>query len=67
MRKDITVEIKNFQVDESYYSFDYKIWINGKLEGHGEISDDHCWENLEDFKNMMLEENEAVKLTLEKL
>lgn len=69
IEKIIKVQIDNFEVDQEYYSFDYKIYIDDELVLDDEYSDDHEWEDdIEGFKEMMLgEENEAVKLALGRL
>ncbi len=66
IEKTIKVQIDNFEVDEKYYWFDYKIYVDNELVIEEEYNDDHCWENLEEFKCLMLLEDEAVKLALDK-
>ena len=39
---EIKVEISNVTADEEYYTFNYKVWVNGKLKDKGEINDDYC-------------------------
>lgn len=63
----IEVGIDNFKCDERYYSFDYTIQLNGKLIKEGTYDNDHCWSDLKAFRNMMLNDKEAVKLILEQL
>lgn len=37
----IDVEISNIEVDERYYTFNYKVYINGKLKKKGERNSDY--------------------------
>ena len=41
--KRITLEIivDNIKVDERYYSFDYKVLVDGKVQRNGNHSDSH--------------------------
>lgn len=65
IEKTIKVKIDNFEVDSRYYSFDYEIWIDNILFREGEYENDHTWDDLVAFENMMLNEDEAVKIALD--
>lgn len=67
MEKTIKVKIDNFEFDQRYYSFDYEVWIDDELIEEGEYDNDHAWEDLVAFENMMLNEGEAIKIILNKL
>jgi hypothetical protein len=41
MKHQIEVEIKDFDVDSEYYTFSYKVSVDGKLKDKGEINDDY--------------------------
>lgn len=42
MKTTIEIEIKNIDVDDMYYSFDYKVTINGILCEEDSYSNDYC-------------------------
>lgn len=65
MKTKIEVEIFNVKTDNHYYSFEYKIWINGKLSANDKYDSDHSWG--EDHKELRkkLQDGEAVKYALE--
>ena len=65
IEKTIKVKIDNFEVDNKYYSFDYEIWMDDELLEDGSYNNDHCWDDLAAFENMMLNEGEAVKIALD--
>ncbi len=60
----IEVEISNIEVDERYYTFNYRVTLNGKLKDKGEINDDY--ENGDTPKQWKktLEQGEAVNLAI---
>lgn len=41
MKYQIEVEVSKLEVDERYYSFSYKVSVNGKLKDKGRIEDDY--------------------------
>lgn len=41
MKTIIEVEISNIDIDDRYYTFYYRITVNGKLKKKGEINDDY--------------------------
>jgi hypothetical protein len=61
------IEISNIEVDSKYYSFDYRVWKNEKLEKEGKYDNSHSWsENREGFKKI-LEDSLAVNIVLEEI
>ena len=58
------VEIGYITVDGRYYSFPFKLWVNGKLKSEGEYSSDHSWDDKKAFVRMQLD-GEAAKSVLE--
>lgn len=64
LKAQIEVEISNIDVDERYYTFNYKVTLNGKLKDKGEINDDY--ENGDTPKQWQktLEQGEAVNLAI---
>lgn len=64
---DIRVMIWAIKVDERYYSFKYKIWVNNKLTCDSIYESDHSWgDNQKGFKEH-LKDGYAVSLALDKL
>lgn len=41
MKTKIEVEIFKVKTDEYYYSFEYKIWVNGEFKTEGKYDGDH--------------------------
>ena len=62
----LEVEITGVKTDNRYFSFNYKITIDGKLKHEGVYDSDHAW--LEDHKDFrkMLKDGHAAKLALER-
>ena len=60
----IQVEISDIRVDERYYTFNYKIKLNGKLKSKGEINDDYENGNTPNEQKKMLESGEAMNLSV---
>jgi hypothetical protein len=58
------VEIGYITVDGRYYSFPFKLWVNGKLKSEGEYSSDHDWDDRVAFIRMQLD-GEAAKSVIE--
>ena len=63
----IDVEIGKITIEDNYYTFDYKVKINGKLKEKGEINDDFENGNTAKEQIKMLEEDEALNLVLIKV
>lgn len=64
MKTIIEVEISNIEVDERYFSFDYKITLNGKATKGCYESDYENGDTPKQWKKF-LENGYAVKLALE--
>ena len=65
IKEIIEVEVDNIEVDNKYYSFDYKITRSGKVVSDSSFSSDHSWgDNFEKFKDL-LKTSFAVELALE--
>lgn len=60
---NITVEIGNINVDSNYYSFDYKVIRNNKTIKEGSYENDHAWEDLDAFENL-LKNSMAVEIAM---
>ncbi len=60
----ISIEIDNIHVDEEYYTFNYKIFVDGKLKYKGEINDDYQNGNTPKEQKKDLENGEAVNLAI---
>lgn len=60
----IEVEIGYITVDGKYYSFPFKLWVNGELKSEGEYQSDHSWDNKKAFIKMQLD-GEAAKSVIE--
>jgi hypothetical protein len=65
MKTVFEVEIKNIEVDEFYFSFNYKIKRDNELVAEDSFEDDHSWEDKKAFKKL-LKERYAVDLALER-
>lgn len=64
---NIQVHIDNLKVDDYYYSFDYKIFINDKLEEESTYESDHVWgDDKTAFRKLLKKEGYANQLALEK-
>jgi hypothetical protein len=61
---NIKVRISMIKVDRRYYSFNYNIWVNGKLKHKSNFSGSHEWDNEQDFKSH-LQQGYATRLALE--
>jgi len=67
MKTNIEVEITNIEVDDFYYTFNYKVTVDGKLKGEGEYNNDHAWIDDKEGFIGLLEEGYAVGLALEQV
>lgn len=64
---NLKVRISMLKVDDRYYSFNYKIWVNGKLNREDNYSGSHAWrDDIKRFKEM-LENGYATQLALEQI
>ena len=65
---EIKIGIGEIDIDEEYFSFEYKIFVNGELRTEGEYQDSHDWgdskKSIKEFKKI-LEDRLAVELALE--
>lgn len=59
------VEISNMHVDDKYYSFNFKVHMNGKLLKEGSYSSDHAWHNDIGGFLKLLQEGYSAQLALE--
>lgn len=39
----IKVKLFNLEMDDRYFNFDYKVWLNGKIIKEANYSDSHSW------------------------
>ena len=62
----IAVGIGQIAVDERYFSFQYKIFVDGELNSEGEYQSNHTWENTKAFKRL-LENGYALELAMEQI
>jgi len=62
----IKVTINNIQIDDDYYSFDYKIEANGKVY-EDEYCSDHVWRDDKSGFRSILKKGGAAKLALESI
>jgi len=70
MKTIFEVEIKDINVDEDYYDFQYQVKRNGIIVGKGEISDEHSWGDSEDGLSSfaeLLKQSSAADLAIEKV
>ncbi len=66
MKKEtnIKVIIANVTADEQWYTFDYRIEVNGKLKEKGQINDDYSNGNTPKQQIKDLENGEALNLAI---
>lgn len=61
----ISVNIKDIKIDDRYYSFNYRVSLDGKVIKQGEYSDSHDWrDNIEGFRKM-LNDGYALQLAID--
>lgn len=61
----IFVNIKDIKVDDKYFSFNYRVSLDGKVIKQGEYSDSHDWrDDIEAFKKI-LNEGHALQLAID--
>lgn len=54
MKVNIEIEIENIKVYSTYYEFDFKILVNGRLKVEDKYNRTHSWyEDLDRFRNML--------------
>lgn len=64
---DIKVEISEVKVDAYYYSFGYKVYVNGDLRKEGNYESDHAWhDDIPGFRKL-LKSGEAMKIVLKEI
>lgn len=63
----IEVFISMIKVEEKYFSFNWRIRINGKPHCNGKYSDDHVWGNDKNKFKQILKEGYAAELALQSL
>lgn len=64
---NISIEVDNIEVDEKYYSFDYKVYINGKLKEKDTYDSDHSWSHRQKWFKEYLEESGAFQEVIDKM
>jgi len=67
MKTVFEVETTNINVDDTYFSFNYKILRNGKEVNNDEYSSDHSWSNDKKTFKQLLKNSYAAELALEQL
>lgn len=67
MKNIIEVEIDEIDVDENYYTFSYKVWVDGKLREKGEINDDYENGNTPAQEIKELEKEYALELVMQRV
>lgn len=63
----VEVEIGEIDVDESYFTFSYRVSVNGKLRAKGEINDDYENGETPAQWKKTLEKGEAVNMALSRV
>lgn len=67
MKSIIEIEIKKIKVDNMYYSFEYKIIIDGNVEKVGSYNNDHEWHNNPNEFKEHLKNGGAIRIALEQI
>ena len=70
MKTVFEVEIRDINVGDKYYDFQYQVTRDGEIVSGGEICEDHSWGACEEDKKKfkeMLKEGFAVDLAMEKV
>jgi len=67
MKVTVTVETNNFEVDQWYYSFDYKIKVNNKVVCKSRYENDHGWPNSKRWFKNRLKEGWAASTVFEEI
>ena len=63
----LRVKIENIIADADYYTFNYEVWLNGKLKERGEVNDDYENGNTPKEQIKILEKGEALNLIMVKV
>lgn len=64
---NVTVNIDDVKVDKRYFSFKYKIFVDGKLKKDSEYESDHVWsDDIKGFRSL-LKSSLALKIVLNDL
>ena len=66
VRYDIQIEIDNFEVDEKYFTFDYRVYVDGEIKDEGQINDDYENGYLPEGQKELLMDGEALNLVFER-
>lgn len=64
LKYDIKVEISEVKVDAYYYSFGYKVYVEGALRKEGNYESDHAWHDDVTGFRKLLKNGEAMKIAL---
>lgn len=64
LKAKIEVEISDIKVDAEYYTFNYKVMMNGKLKEKGEINSDYENGQSKVQWKHTLEQGEAMNLAI---
>lgn len=67
MNHNIKVEIINIAVDSRYYSFNYKIWLDGELKKDSSYSDSHSRRDDVDVFRKELHDEYALMVAIENM
>lgn len=63
----VEVFISLIKVDERFYSFNYRIRVNGKPHCDGHYSNDHVWGDEKNKFKQILKDGYATDLALERM
>lgn len=55
------------KVDDKYYSFKYKVFVNSKVHCEDKYENDHVWQNNKPIFRKHLKEGYATQLVLERI
>lgn len=67
-RVEIIIHTRNIEVDDKYFSFDYKVWMNNNTEpitGNYSSDHSHCTEKDRESFKKLLKDNHSHRLALE--
>jgi hypothetical protein len=63
----ISIGIKNIEINESDFSFEYIAEFEGTVIHEGEYQSDHVWDDLESFELFLTDENGAVGIVIDEI
>lgn len=67
MRYELEIEIENIKIDEEYFSFDYRVYVNGEEVKEEQYESDYSrFDDIHAFEKQ-LENGYALKLVLEEI